>query len=583
MRASKRGSDFMGLRYYQADAVEAVWKHLREKDTNPCVVMPTGSGKSWVIGQIASDAVTKWGGRVLCIAHVKELLEQNAGKIKAICPEIPLGIYSAGLGRHDVSQPVIVGGIQSIYNKADRIGNFDVVVIDEVHMCPPDGEGMYRTLLGELKAANPSMRVVGLTATPWRMKGGLICRPENILNEVCYEIGLREMIDRGFLSKLVSKSGRRLADLDHLHVRGGEFVQEDVDAAMGDEGIVTAACQEIAELTKDRKSVILFCTSVAHAHRVAELIGRMTGEECAVVTGDTPASERAEILARFKGETVDADLFGNGGKRPVKYVANVECLTTGFDAPGIDTVCLLRPTMSPGLLMQMCGRGTRLSPETGKTDCLILDYGRNIERHGPLDALRPPSERQPGGQSGPLAKVCPSCRALVPIALSRCPECGCEFPRKDPEPKFDSTASNLGVLSGEVTEEEYEVKDVDYNVWLKRGAPPEAPHTVRVTYRLDLLHSVSEWLCPEHTGYARRKFEKWWREHALPECPMPVTAEDVCEFAFMGMLRKVEKIKVRTVSGEKYPNVIGYELGDAPANDASAESVDADDVDDIPF
>ena len=83
----------MGLRYYQADAVEAVWKHLREKDTNPCVVMPTGSGKSWVIGQIASDAVTKWGGRVLCIAHVKELLEQNAGKIKAICPEIPLGIY----------------------------------------------------------------------------------------------------------------------------------------------------------------------------------------------------------------------------------------------------------------------------------------------------------------------------------------------------------------------------------------------------------------------------------------------------------------------------------------------------------
>ena len=305
--------------------------------------------------------------------------------------------------------------------------------------------------------------------------------------------------------------------------------------------------------------------------------------------GDHPSAQDYQDLNKLIVRLVfcfyaeDADLFGNGGKRPVKYVANVECLTTGFDAPGIDTVCLLRPTMSPGLLMQMCGRGTRLSPETGKTDCLILDYGRNIERHGPLDALRPPSERQPGGQSGPLAKVCPSCRALVPIALSRCPECGCEFPRKDPEPKFDSTASNLGVLSGEVTEEEYEVKDVDYNVWLKRGAPPEAPHTVRVTYRLDLLHSVSEWLCPEHTGYARRKFEKWWREHALPDCPMPVTAEDVCEFAFMGMLRKVEKIKVRTVSGEKYPNVIGYELGDAPANDAAAESVDADDVDDIPF
>ncbi len=568
----------MGLRYYQADAVNAVWKHLREKDTNPCVVMPTGSGKSWVIGQIASDAVTNWGGRVLCIAHVKELLEQNAGKIKAICPDIPLGLYSAGLGRHDMSQSVIVGGIQSIYNKAADFGRFDVVIIDEVHMVPPDGDGMYRTLLEGLKAVNPNIRVVGLTATPWRMKGGLICKPENILNEVCYEIGLKEMIDRGFLSKLVSKSGRALADLDHLHIRGGEFVQEDIDRAMGDEAIVTSACHEIAQLTKDRKSVIIFCTSVAHAHRVAELIHGYTGEECAVVTGDTPSSERAEILARFKGEVVDADLFGNG-KKPLKFVANVECLTTGFDAPGIDTVCLLRPTMSPGLLMQMCGRGTRLSPETGKTDCLILDYGRNIERHGPLDALKPPSEREKSGQSGPLAKVCPQCRALIPIAMPRCPQCGYEYPQKDPEPKFDATASNLGVLSGEVITEEHEVRDTDYFVWQKRGAPPEAPHTVRVTYRLDLLHSISEWLCPEHTGYARRKFEKWWKEHALPECPMPVTAEDVCEYAFMGMLKEVKKIKVRTVTGEKYPNVIGYELGEAKAAvNAQSESMDDEDL-----
>jgi DNA repair protein RadD len=569
------------LRYYQAAAVAAVWKHLREKETNPCVVMPTGSGKSWVIGQIASDAVANWGGRVLCIAHVKELLEQNAGKIKAICPDIPLGIYSAGLGRSDTRQSIIVGGIQSVYSKAEQLGRFDLVVIDEVHMCPADGEGMYRTLLGDLKAANPSLRVVGLTATPWRMKGGLICKPENILNEVCYEIGLKEMIGRGFLSKLVSKSGRALADLDHLHVRGGEFVQEDVDRAMGDEEIVTSACGEIARLTRDRKSVILFCTSVAHANRVSELIARYAGQECAVVTGDTPAGERAEILARFRMEKVDADLFGNG-KPPLKYVANVECLTTGFDAPGIDTVCLLRPTMSPGLLMQMCGRGTRLSSETGKTDCLILDYGRNIERHGPLDALNPPSERRSAGQSGPLAKTCPQCRALLPIRLPRCPECGYEYPKKEPEPKFDSTASNLGVLSGETVREEHDVRSVDYNVWQKRGAPPEAPHTVRVSYRLDLLHSISEWLCPEHTGYARRKFETWWREHAVPDCPMPVTAEDVCEYANMGMIREVKKIKVRAVAGEKYPNVVGYELGDAPVQAKQAESESLDDGD-LPF
>lgn len=571
----------MGLRYYQQDAVDSVWRHLREKDTNPCIVMPTGSGKSWVIGQLAGDAVKKWNGRVLCLAHVKELLEQNAEKIRTVCPDVKTGIYSAGLNERATSEPIIVGGIHSVYDKANILGAFDLVIIDEVHMVPPDGEGMYRTLLDSLLKLNPSMRLCGLTATPYRLKGGLICKPENLFNEVCYEIGLKEMINRGFLSRLVSKSGRTLADLDSLHIRAGEFVQEDVDAAMGNDRIVSSACAEIVDLTRDRKSVILFCSSVAHARKVAETIARLSGEECAVVTGDTPSHERAEILTRFKGGSVDADLFGTK-KCPLKFVANVECLTTGFDAPGIDTVCLLRPTNSPGLLMQMCGRGTRLSPSTGKTECLILDYGRNIERHGCLDALRPPGERK--GAGGPLAKTCPACQALVPLPVMTCPECAYMFERKDPKPKIDRTASDASVLSGEITRETYDVLRTEYQTWEKRGALPGHPKTVRVTYVIDLMTSYSEWLCPEHSGYARKKFEKWWQRHAISEAPTPATADDVCEADFMGLLREVKKITVKRVSGERYPEVESCELGEADIERRCKENEeDEEEWDDLPF
>ena len=123
-------------RPYQTAAVEAVYQHLRTKDNNPCVVLPTGCGKAVLLAMIASDAVQKWHGRVLILAHVKELLEQNASKVKMFCPEIPIGIFSAGLNSRDTTEPVIVAGIQSVYDKACDLGAFDLIIVDE---CFPAG------------------------------------------------------------------------------------------------------------------------------------------------------------------------------------------------------------------------------------------------------------------------------------------------------------------------------------------------------------------------------------------------------------------------------------------------------------
>ena len=572
------------LRPYQSDAVESVYRHLREKDTNPCVVIPTAGGKSLCIAQVAKDAVTKWNGRVMILAHVKELVEQNAGKLKSICPDLPVGVYSAGLDSRDTQQPVVVAGIQSVYNKIEAFRPFDLVMIDEVHMVPPDGEGRYRTFLEAAKRVNPRVRLIGWTATPYRTQGGLICKPENLLNEVCYEIGVKELINRGYISNITARAGKVKANTEGLHIRAGEFVAEDVEKLMGDDGLVNSACREIVELTKDRQSCLVFCTSIAHCKKVAAQIAKFSGEECAVVTGDTPDIEREETIRRLRGETVKADLFAE--KPPLKYCCNVSVLTTGTDIPRLDTIALLRPTNSPGLLVQMVGRGFRLSPETGKTECLVLDYGRNIERHGPIDMIRVKEPGQGGG--GPLAKECPECRTIVNIPVMLCPTCGYQWPRREPERKdHEASAAKAAILSGEVTTEKFPVRHTIYQVWEKRGAPPGSPKTVRVTYDIDYLTHYSEWLCPEHTGYARRKFEKWWREHAHPDCPMPRTAEEVCEHEFSGMLREVREITVRFVSGQKYPEVTGCELGEFPlvesGGSTQGEELSDEDWDDIPF
>lgn len=552
----------MQLRPYQQAAVDAVYEHLRSKETNPCVVIPCGCGKSLVLAQIAKDSVEKWNGRVLILAHVKELLEQNADKIRKLCPELKIGIYSAGLKSRDTTEQVIVAGIQSVYNKACELDAFDLVVVDEAHAISSEGDGMYRTFLADMKVINPHVRVIGLTATPFRLKGGLICKPENILNEICYEAGLKEMIQQGYLSPLISRAGRAEANLANLHIRGGEFISDEVAAAMDNDALVTSACREIVELTRDRKSVLIFTASVDHCKHVAEKIQAFSGKECAIVTGDTSPAERAEIIARFKGEFIPADLFGTP-KPPLKFLANVNVLTTGFDAPNTDCVVMLRPTNSPGLLIQCAGRGTRLSPETGKSSCLFLDYGGNILRHGPLDMIK---VKEPGsGKGGDApAKKCPQCLALIHAGYTACPECGYVFPPKESNDKMTQTASSAGVISGQVDYTDYEVLDVYYCVHEKRGADPDAPKTMRVDYQVGFNEFKSEWVCPEHTGYARGKFEKWWHERAALGCPMPRSAREAVSLANEGLLAAPESITVKTIAGERFERVTGFRLKERP-------------------
>lgn len=551
----------MQLRPYQREAVAAVYAYIRSHDDNPCVVIPTAGGKTPVIATICKDAVGRWSGRVLVLAHVKELLEQTADKLRQVCPEVRFGVYSAGLNRRDTSRAVILAGIQSVHHRARELGAFDLVLVDEAHLIPPDGEGMYWQFLADAKVLNPQLRIVGLTATPYRLKSGLICGPDHFLNAICYEVGVRELIVQGYLCPLVTKAGKAKVDVSGLHVRGGEYVAGEVEDLMDEDSLVRAACAEIVEYTRDRRAVLIFASGINHGEHVVRVLKEQHDIECGFVSGETADGERGRLIARFRQQEGARQLkldFGASDTEPLKYLCNVNVLTTGFDSPNIDCVVLLRPTLSPGLYYQMVGRGFRLHP--GKQNCLVLDFGGNVLRHGPVDQIRIREHSSSFGQA--LAKECPECHTVVAAGYSECPECGFEFPPPE-RSNHAAQASDAEILSGKITTKKFAVENVYYSVHKKRGVPDDSPRTMRVNYKVGWYRWKSEWVCFEHTGYARVKAVAWWKQRS--PVPVPATAAEAVEIANAGRLAPTTSITVRSVSGEEYDRIIGYELGDIPA------------------
>jgi DNA repair protein RadD len=537
-------------RQYQLDAFEAVKTYLEYREGNPCVVLPTGAGKTILI-VLLCQWVASWGGRVLILAHVRELLQQAADKLNAMSPELDVGVYSAGLGRREKTGAVTVAGIQSVYQRAAEFDPFDLVIVDECHLIPADGEGMYRTFLNEAKTLNSNIRLVGLTATPYRMTTGPLCGAAEILTAVCCDVPVVSLIEQGFLSKLISKRVIE-CDTSKLHVRGGEFVAEEVSLLMGSVDAVRLACEEIIVRTQRCESVLIFCSCVEHAEAVRH---RLMGS--VLITGET--EHREEILDRFK-------------RREIRYLVNVNVLTTGFDAPNVDCVVLLRPTLSPGLYYQMVGRGFRLHPR--KENCLILDFGGNVQRHGPINRIRveKKSKGKPTGEAA--TRVCPDCDEVLFVSSRECPACGYVWPLID-EAKHDHQPGNEEII-GDDEADELPVYEVRYRKHYKKGGFPDDPCTLRVEYvtRQGSVSSwvrnavVSEWVCLEHHGFAKKKAAAWWTLRS--NNPMPDTVDRAIDMAEGGGLAVPSKIWV-TAEG-KYTRIVRVELGPKPEAAALCES-----------
>lgn len=407
----------MHLRAYQKRAIGQLYNWFKTHPKGfPCVVLPTGSGKSWVIAHFCKDAITNWPEtRILILSHVKEILEQDAEKLRLVWENAPMGIYSASIGQKQIAQ-ITYAGIQSIRGKANDLGHVDIIIIDECHLVSHNDEGEYRKLINALTEINPAIRVVGFTATPYRLGHGMITDEPAIFDEIIEPATVLELIKKGFLSPLRSKVTDESIDTSDLHTRGGEFIESEMAKAIDKKDLNYKIVDEIIRKAGDRKAWLIFCVGIDHARHIADILTE-NGINAAYVTGETPKDERDRIVSDFRAGDIRA-------------LTNANVLSTGFDYPDIDLIAMLRPTKSKALYIQQAGRGMRLKSHTDH--CLVLDFAGNVRLHGPITSLGieddyGASSGLGGEGGGEMIKECPSCGEILTRNTVQCPECGHEF------------------------------------------------------------------------------------------------------------------------------------------------------------
>jgi len=383
----------MTLRPYQKEAHDEIIRWIKRNTAPCCIEAATGAGKSHIIAALADTihGISK-GKHILCLAPSAELVNQNADKFRLTGAKC--SIFSASAGEKSLRHPVVFGTPGTVINSIKRFGSeFAAVVIDECH-------GLTNTvkeIVDEIRKVNPMLRVMGMSATPYRMNTGYIFKywpdgkpvredqTKDPYFEACvYRIQAYELIEQGFLTKpTIGKAGTAGYQTLGLELNSrGQFDAADIDRAFHGHGRKTAAIMaDIVAQAAYLRGVMIFAATVKHAK---ECMASLPPELSALVTADTPKPERKQIIADFKA-------------KKIKYLVNVSVLTTGFDAPHVDMIAILRPTESVGLLQQIIGRGLRV--DEGKDTCVVLDYAENLPRHCPDgDVFNPKVKAKKGNQ-----------------------------------------------------------------------------------------------------------------------------------------------------------------------------------------
>ena len=489
------------LRPYQVEAVQSIYDYYNSGNKgNALIVLPTGAGKSLTMAAFIQGAIAQYPKtRVVVLTHVKELIKQDAEAILRYWTDAPIGIWSAGLGQRQLNQ-ITVAGIQSVHNRPAQFGHTDLVIIDEAHLLSKRSESMYGRFLAGLRSYNPMLKVIGLTATPYRMDSGSLIKGEDrVFTDISYEADVGDLIKKGYLCPLVAKGGQTKADLSGVHTRGGEFVASELQDAMNIDELIEGALDEVDRLATDRKHILGFCAGIDHAANCAR-IARSRGEAADYVSGEMDSGERDNKIARFKsGE--------------IRFLFNAMLLTTGFDYPSIDCIVMLRPTKSVGLYVQIMGRGLR--KDGVKDNTLVLDFADNIIRHGPIDHIRAPKEKGESDSEGVApAKLCPSCNELVHPSVMVCPGCGHEWKRAF---SHGVEAADAVVVAATAEPRVYKVDRVEYARHIKKDKPP----SVKVTYVCGISF-FTEWLPIEDSrSFVRKHAVRWCWDRGLV-CPETV-------------------------------------------------------------
>lgn len=527
------------LRPYQEKAVSKTWEWMTENSGNPLIVMATGLGKSVVNAELCRQALEfEPDMRIICATHSTKLVEQNFQKFFALCPQIPSGLFAAKLKKRQHRAQILFASIQSVYKKPELMGCRGLMIIDECHTLSRKSESMWGKFISGLKLHRPDMRIIGLSATPYRMDSGMLCEGEGAMFAgISYEYGILEGINDGWLSPIVPKWMNTTMDVTGVHKRRGEFIEAELQAAVDKDEITKGCVDEIVSYGADRKTWLVFCTGVAHCEHVAEEI-RSRGIECAIVHDGVSNSHVESVYNGLKSGAI-------------RSVCSVEMMTTGVDIPNVDLIAFMRPSASGGLVVQMAGRGTRLC--AGKKNCLLLDFARNTDRHGPIDKIRGKSKSE--GTGIPPMKSCPECATAVQISVMVCPDCGYIYPEAEKEEKIETNASDAPALSNQYKTDWHEITDVYY---MRHPGKNGKKDTLRVDYYNGVDRVAGEWICIDHPdgSWAHNKAQSWWKvRNGGTACCYGLDL--AIKYAKTG-LSVPEKILVK--KGDRFPEIIGYGL-----------------------
>jgi len=551
-------------RYYQVDAVDALFEYFEKNSGNPLIVMPTGTGKSVVIAMLLMKILYYYPNqKILVVTHKQELIEQDYEKLLGLWPYAPAGINSAGLNRRDTNNSIVFAGIASVYKDAADFGVVHLVFVDEAHLISNDEETMYRQFFNALMEKNSLLKAVGFTATPWRLGQGLLTQDtvakdktvqKSLFTDICYDNtkfeDFNRLIAEGFLVPVVPKKTNLKLNTDGVTISGGEFKESSLQKAVNKIEITIAGIQEVLEhsLHETRKRWIVFAAGIDHTISIADVLNSF-GVKTTFVHSKLKDAERKQRILDYKQGKYQA-------------IVNNNILTTGFDDPQIDLILCFRPTMSVILWVQMLGRGTR--PHSEKENCLVYDFAGNTKRLGPInDPVIPKKKGEKQGEAP--VKECPCCETWVHLSARYCTgeyvngtKCKHEF---EFQTKIQTTASTLDLIKAELpVVEVFPVTLITYAKYTKG-----LNSMLRVIYYVG-LQQYSEFVFIESSGSAKNVM-RWWLERINTNPPK--TVDEVLDIA--------QNFKVpthiRVWTNKKYPEIMGVCFDNSGFNIAESNPI----------
>lgn len=519
-------------RPYQLQAVQSIFDYYGNGGTGNCVIaLPTGLGKSLLPAMFIKHVLGVWPNqRFLMVTHSRTLIDQNYKQMLRWWPNAPIGVYSAGLKRREYMFPVVYGGIASMHKKAELFGHRDICFVDEAHMISPTEDTMYQRLFSDLRAINPNIKIVGMTATDFRPNHGSIIDGK-LFHAKCYDgvsyKQFNQYIADGYMAPLVGKPTNVFVDTSKLSTSQGDFNQGELESAVN--AVTREGLNEFAQIAADRRAWLMFAGGIDNAEFMAQTLRDM-GFPGAAVHSKLSNDEQDLHKDRFlRGE--------------YRFLCNFSQLTTGYDNPAIDALGVFRATKSPNLHVQIGGRGTRIAP--GKIDCLYADFGRNIERLGLINDPRIPQKKS-GGKGEIPVKICDHCGVYNHISARVCDSCGAEFEFKV---KITKSAIASEVLRNDnPVVETFTVSSIIYR---------RHKDMMKVSYTCG-LRVFSEIISFENPRAAKFTAD-WWRQRSAEE--IPLTTELALTMA--KELRKPERIIVwlnRMYEGKVMPRIQNVEF-----------------------